>query len=323
MTLAPHRPAAPTVGDRLAEAHYAAGHLPAAVGAWASRPDTLSVGSPAKVGILDLGFAVRGGRTELVERYQKTPLQIMRPLSIDPARPDAAYVYLMSTGGGIAQADRYRIDVRCGPATTVHLTTQAATKVFRMEHDYASQLVRLSAEPGAYLEYLPDPLIPFRDSRFYQGTEVTVAPGATVVLGETLTAGRLARDERHDYRVLATDLRIARPDGSLLALDTLRLAPEGRRETVTGPAVFAGHDHMASLFVVTDERPAAEVADTLHRALHGMDLLYGVSVLPEECGAWLRLLEDSPVRVAAATAAAWRAVRLLLTGRPAPDLRKT
>nr|WP_202524274.1 urease accessory protein UreD [Kitasatospora sp. SID7827] len=289
----------------------------------AARPDTLAPGSPAKVGVLDLAFAVRGGRTELVERYQKTPLQIMRPLWIDPLRPDAAHVYLMATGGGIAQADRYRIDVRCGPGTRVHLTTQAATKVFRMEQDYASQLVHLTADDGAYLEYLPDPLIPFAGSRFHQRTTVTAAPGATVVLAETLTAGRLARGERHDYRVLTTDLEITRPDGTPLAVDTLRLTPGADRAAVTGPAVLAGHDHLATLYAVSGLRPAAEIADTLYRALDGTGLRYGVSTLPEDSGAWLRLLEDSPVRTAAALDAAWRAVRLLLTGLPAPAPRKT
>ncbi|WP_371631286.1 urease accessory protein UreD [Streptomyces sp. NBC_00341] len=318
MTLAPHRPPA----DRLAEEYYAAVRIPPDVAALASVPDTLAPGSPAKVGILDLAFAVRGGRTELVERYQKTPLQIMRPLWIDPALPGMSYVYLMATGGGYAQADRYRMDFRCGPDTQVHLTTQAATKVFRMEHDYASQRVHLTAEAGSYVEYLPDPLIPFKDARFYQRTEVTVASGATVVVGDTLTAGRLARGERHAYRVLATDLRISRPDGTLLALDTLRLTPGGEGESVLGPGVFAGHDHVASLFVVTGRAPAAEVADALHGALAPLGVLYGVSVLPRECGAWVRLLDDSPIRVAAAHQAAWQSVRRLLTGHPAPDLRK-
>ncbi|MFC8080545.1 urease accessory protein UreD [Streptomyces sp. NPDC057307] len=318
-------PSAPPRPDRLAIGHYSAVRLPPEVAALASVPDTLAPGSPAKVGILDLAFAVRGGRTELVERYQKTPLQIMRPLWIDPELPGMSYVYLMATGGGIAQADRYRMDFRCGPDTQVHLTTQAATKVFRMEHDYASQRVHLTVDPGAYVEYLPDPLIPFKDSRFYQRTEVTVAPGASVVIGDTLTAGRLARGERHDYRVLATDLHISRPDGTLLAIDTLRLAPDTGPSGggVVGPGVFAGHDHVASLFVVSDRAPATGIADTLHEALAGLGVRYGVSVLPRDCGAWLRLLDDSPVRVAAAHTAAWQSVRRLLTGHPAPDLRKT
>ncbi|WUT00647.1 urease accessory protein UreD [Streptomyces sp. NBC_00708] len=318
MPLAPQRPKA----GRLDAEYYTAVRVPPDVAALASVPDTLAPGSPAKVGILDLDFAVRGGRTELVGRYQKTPLQIMKPLWIDPAQPGMAYVYLMATGGGIAQADRYRMDFRCGPDTQVHLTTQAATKIFRMEHDYASQRVHLTADEGSYVEYLPDPLIPFADARFYQSTEITVAPGATVLAGDTLTAGRLARGERHAYRTLATDLRISRPDGTLLAIDTLRLTPRQPGAGVLGPGVFAGHDHVASLFVVTDRVPAAALADTLHEELAGLGVLYGVSVLPRDCGAWVRLLDDSPVRVAAAHRAAWGAVRRLLTGHPPPDLRK-
>lgn len=308
--------------DRLAPAYYTAVRVPPDVVALASVPDTLAPGSPAKVGVLDLAFEVRDGRTELVERYQKSPLQIMRPLWIDPAMPGMSHVYLMATGGGIAQADRYRTDFRCGPGTQVHLTTQAATKVFRMEHDFASQRVHLTAGEGSYVEYLPDPLILFKDSRFYQNTEVTVAPGATVVLGDTLTAGRLARGERHDYRVLATDLRFTRPDGTLLAVDTVRLTPGGPGGGVVGPGGFAGYDHVASVFVVTDRAPATEVADTLHTALAGSGVLFGVSTLPRECGAWVRFLDDSPVAVAAAHDALRHAVHRLLTGHPAPDLRK-
>ncbi|MEV7777454.1 urease accessory protein UreD [Kitasatospora sp. NPDC088351] len=314
----------PTAVDRLVRSYYQPDRVPSEVSDLASVPDTLGPGSPAKVGILDLGFELRQGRTELVERYQKAPLHLMRPLWIDQHLPGMAFAYLMATGGGIAQADRHRMDFRCGPGTEVHLTTQAATKVYRMEHDYATQLVNLTAAPGSYVEYWPDPLIPFKGSRFYQRTEVTVAPGATVLLGDTLTAGRLARGERHQYRVLATDLRIGRPDGSPLAIDTLRLTPDGGAPGtgVLGPGVLAGHDQVVSVFVVTDRRPAAEIADALHGALAGLDLLHGVSVLPYDCGAWLRLLGDDPVLVAGARAAAWNAVRRLLTGHPAPDLRK-
>ncbi|OIV39437.1 urease accessory protein [Mangrovactinospora gilvigrisea] len=308
--------------DRLAPEHYEPDRIPPEIAELSSVPDTLRPGSPAKVGILDLGFARTGdSRTELVERYQKTPLQLMRPLYIDPHRPGMPYAYLMATGGGTAQADRYRIDVRCGPDAEAHLTTQAATKVYRMEHDYATQQVRLSADEGALLEYLPDPLIPFADSRYYQQTRVTVAPGATVVLGETVTAGRLARGERHNYRVLATDLEVTRPDGTLLALDALRLQP-GRGRGVLGPGVLDRHDHVGSYYVVTDRRPAREVADALHEALAGADVRYGVSTLPGDCGAWVRLLGDSPPRIADAGRALWDATRQLLTGHPAPDLRK-
>ena len=306
---------------RLVTDYFEPPRVPPEVAHRSGAPDTLPSGSPAKVGILDLAFARSARRTELVERYQKTPLQLMRPLYIDPHLPGMAFPYLMATGGGIAQADRYRMDFDCGPSTEVHFTTQAATKVYRMEHDYAAQQLHLKAGPGAYVEYLPDPVIPFAGSRFYQRTVVTVAEDATVLLGETLTAGRLARGERHAYDVLATDVEVRRPDGTLLVLDTQRLEPG--RDPVTGPGVFLGHSLMASLFVLTDRCPPDRLADALLAALHPYgELRHGVSVLPGDCGAWVRALGDRPQVVASAQHALWDAARRLLTGTPAPELRK-
>ncbi|MFF2746924.1 urease accessory protein UreD [Kitasatospora sp. NPDC058048] len=314
---------------RLDRRHYEPARVPYEVRRHAGTPDTLAVGRPGKVGLLELAFERIGGRTELTGHYQKSPLQIMRPLYFDPARPDLAVTFLMSTGGGILQADRLRTDLRCGADTAVHLTTQAATKVYRMEYDYATQLVNLAAGPRAYVEYLPEPVIPFVDSRLYQRTVLTVDPEATVLAGETVLAGRLARGERNAYRVFASDLEVRRPDGELVALDTVRLEPSPAGGSgVTGPAVLAGHDVMSSLYVLSPLAPAGRIADVLHEAVadcgRGRDeLLYGVSVLPQDSGAWLRLLGSDTRAVAAALRAAWDAVRQLLIGVPAPQLRKT
>ncbi|MFB6813399.1 urease accessory protein UreD [Streptomyces sp. NPDC056347] len=307
---------------RLDPAHYEPSRVPARMRDLTGTPDTLAAGRPGKVGLLELRYARVDGRTELVDRYQKSPLQIMRPLYIDPERPDLPVTYLMSTGGGIVQADRNRIDIDCGPGTCAHLTTQAATKVHRMEFDHATQVVNLSAGEGSYVEYLPDPVIPYRDARFYQHTRATVDPTATLLLGETIAAGRLARGERHAYRMLFSDLEILRPDGTPLAVDSVRLDPYGPGG-VTGPAVFAGHDLMATLYVVSPLAPAGRIADVLHGALGPAGVLFGVSTLPEDCGAWVRILGGDPPALGRATRAAWDAVRRLLIGAPAPDLRKS
>ena len=310
-----------TTGLRLEPAHYQPARVPAEVLRYAGRPDTLDVGSPGKVGLLELGFEQLGGRTELVTHYQKSPLQIMRPLYVDPCRPDLAVTYLMSTGGGIVQADRLRTDLYFGAGTAGHITTQAATKIHGMDTDYATQLVNLRADEGSYVEYLPEAGIPYAGSRCYQRTVITVAESATVLAGETLVGGRIARGERNRYQVFASDLEWRRPDGRLLALDTVRLEPG--RGSVDGPAVLAGHDLMSTFYAVTPAAPAAEVADTLHTALAGSGLAFGVSVLPYDAGAWLRVLGSDSPAVTAAVRQAWDAVRRLLIGVPAPALRKT
>lgn len=320
-------PGAPAPPARLEAAHYEPPRVPLEVLRHSSVPDTLGVGRPGKVGLLELGFERVGDRTELVRHYQKSPLQIMRPLYFDPHRPDLPITFLMSTGGGVIQADRLRTDLSFGPGTSGHVTTQAATKVYRMEHDYAVAQTFLTVGPDAYVEYLPDPVIPYADSRFYQRTVVTADPTATVLASETVLSGRLAHGERNAYQVFASDFELRRPGGELVALDTVRLEPGGAEgsggRSVDGPAVLAGHSVMACFFAVSPLAPARELADLLHGALAGRGLPYGVSVLPQDCGAWARVLGEHTEAVTLALGAAWDAVRRRLIGVPAPDLRKT
>ncbi|MFD6890229.1 urease accessory protein UreD [Streptomyces sp. NPDC059957] len=332
---------------RLEAAHYEPPRVPLEVLRHSSVPDTLGVGRPGKVGLLELGFEQVGARTELVRHYQKSPLQIMRPLYFDPHRPDLPITFLMSTGGGVIQADRLRTDLSFGPGTSGHVTTQAATKVYRMEHDYAVAQTFLTVGTDAYVEYLPDPVIPYVDSRFYQRTVVTADPTATVLVSETVLSGRLAHGERNAYQVFASDFELRRPGGELVALDTVRLEPGGAAGigghrvdghtvggcsvggcsvggcSVDGPAVLAGHSVMACFFAVSPLAPARELADLMHGALADRGLPYGVSVLPQDCGAWVRVLGEHTEAVTLALGAVWDAVRRRLIGVPAPDLRKT
>ncbi len=314
-------------GPRLQPARFEAGHLPREVAVHGAVGGALGVGSPGKVGVLELAFELRGEpghqRTELVHHYQKAPLQIMRPLYYDEARPDMPYTFLMTTGGGILHGDRLRTDLRFGPGTSSHTTTQAHTKLYRMEHGYATALVDIDAAEHAYVEYLPDPVIPYADARFYQRTRATLDPTATLVLGETLYAGRLSRGERHEYDVYATDVTIAWPDGTPLVIDRARLVPRGGR--LGGVAILDDHDIVSTLYVVSSLAPAAAIADRLHEALRDVeddDTWFGVSTLPGDHGAWVRIVGDDTVAIAAANRAAWHATRELLTGLAAPGIRK-
>lgn len=308
---------------RLAPDHYEARPLPAEVAAYAAVPQTLPAGAPGKVGILELAFGPVDGRTELLARYQKSPLQIMRPLYFDSERPDMAIVFAMSASAGLVQGDRCRIDVVCEPGSAVHLTTQGATKVLGMERDYATSVVNLTVASGCLVEYLPDPIIPCAGSRSYHRTRVTIAPGATAIVGETIRAGRLAHGERHVWDVLATDLEVRRPDGRPLVLDRVRLTPAGQPGGICGPGVLGGEDQLAALHVISDAAPAAEIAAALRAALADAPLRWGVSVLPGDCGAWVRLLGSSSPDLDRAMRAAWDAARRLVAGVPAPRMRKS
>jgi urease accessory protein len=145
---------------------------------------------------------------------------------------------------------------------------------------------------------------------------ITADPAATVVIGETVAVGEPGPGDGQGGGALRLDLEVRRPGGGLLALAAVRLGPD--LHGAAGPAALSGHTRLASLYVVTGRSPATEVADALHAALDGLGVRYGVSVLPHDCGTWLRVLGDDEEAVASARHAGWDAARRLLTGSRAP-----
>jgi urease accessory protein len=281
----------------------------------------LPVGAPGRVGLLELSVARRGGTTRVEHQYQRAPLHVYRPIHLDPHLPEMAFVFVQQFGDGFVQGDRCRMDVDCGPGTALHLTTQAATNLYRSDGSCATQLVNLRVEAGAVLEHLPDPVVPFAGSRFFQRTLLTVDADATAIVGDVLLPGRVARGELHAYDVYWTETEARRPDGTLLFADALRLGPGvGARPGSEG--LLGGCDVVAALYVATQLTPPHELVECLREALGGDDLLAGASELPNGCGAVARILGPSSRAVGAAFTEAWNAVRLAVLGVPAPDRRK-
>lgn len=300
---------------------YTPADLPAEVRAYDTPLGPLSVGCAGKVGLLDLGLAAVGGVTRVARQFQQLPLYIFHPLYIDAGWPGMAFIYILQAGEGIVQGDRYRLDLDCAPNTAAHFTTQAATKIYRMEDNFASQIVNLTAGAGAFVEYLPDPVIPFRDSRFYQRVLITADPDASVIFGETLLPGRVARGEAHVYALYYTDIEARAPDGTWLFADRLKLDP--RSASPRSPGLLGPYDVLATLYVVTRQSPAGVLVDRLHHCLAPQpEVLAGVSELPNGCGAVVRILGHTSAAVAATMRVAWNEARLALVGLPAPDLRK-
>jgi urease accessory protein len=300
---------------------YTPTDLPAEILAYDTPRHGLPVGCPGKVGLLDLKFTQVAGVTRLVRQFHEVPLYIFHPVYLDPGRPGMAFVYIQQSGDGMVEGDRYRLDLDCAAGTAVHFTTQAASKIYRMEENFATQLVNLTIGAGAFVEYLPDPVIPFRDSRFYQRLLVTMDPQGTAIVGEILLPGRVAHGETDAYALYYADTEVRTPAGALLFTDRLKLAP--RSAAAASPGLLGCYRVLASLYVVTRQIPPGPLVDRLRDCLGGKpDTLAGVSELPNGCGAAVRILGQTSATVMAAMRLAWNEARLALLNMPAPDLRK-
>jgi urease accessory protein len=297
--------------------HYTPGDLPRELRRFDVPVEPIAVGRCGKVGLLELTLAPRSGRTRIVHQFQQMPLQVFRPLYLDPCRPEMAFMSIYSHGGTL-QGDRYRIDLRCEPGSLTHVMTPAATRLQQMERNFATQLVNIEMGADAVLEYLPEPIIPFRDSRFYGRTVLTVAPSASVILSETLWPGRVAYGEQHDHSLFWSTTEARATDGALLFADTLRLEPPAA--DLHTPGRLGPYQVVAALYVVTRRVEAQELSDHLHAAvvIH-TETIAGASTLPNDSGVVLRILGPTSQTVAATLHAAWNAARLVVLGAPAPD----
>jgi urease accessory protein len=304
-------------------AWYTPSDLPAEITAFAgSLAGGLGVGAPGKIGLLELELAPYRGVTRLERQYQRAPLHLYRPIYLDPQLPGMAFLYLQQSGDGLVQGDRYRIDIDCAAGSAAHVTTQAATKVFAARADFVTQMVNLRADAGAVLEYLPDPIVPFRGARLFQRTSVVASPDSTMMLGEVLLPGRVAHNESHAYDVHWAETEARRPDGTLLFRDLLRMQPAAG-DIPTSIGLLGGHDVLATLYVLTTQVAAARLVDVLRSALAECpSVLAGATELPNGCGAATRLLGASSAGVLAAMRTAWGAARRELLGASPPDLRK-
>lgn len=253
------------------------------------------------------------GRTRLSELECRAPLQLLRCHYLDGAMPDMAYATMVSPSGGVLQGDRLHVAVCVNGGARLHLGTPSATRLYRMPEARAEQHVDLTVEGDGYLEYLPDPAIPFAGADFAGHSRARVAEAGTLILAEAVTAGRAARGEVLRFRRYESRVEISRPGGAILARDTTHLEPA---DGLAAPGRLGGHTATGTLYVVHAGFDAQHLRDAVAEAeVPGTQT--GASALPGGLGAWLKVLgPDGPSVSAVLTVAAAAAHRAILGTAP-------
>lgn len=284
------------------------------------RPEPALSGGAAD-GLLELvAEPSAGGRTVLSWRRQRFPLRLTTPLYLDPARPDMAFLYVQNPTGGLFEGDDHTISLTARPGAQVQLTTQSASKVYRARDGCARQRVELAVSAGAFVEYVPDPLIPHAGARLEQELVADVDTGGALIATESVAPGRVAFGEAFEYTRLSLSTRISR-DGDERAVDSLTFEPhelDPRR-----PGVLGRHPYLASLFAVGPPGEADALAQSISQEVgDATDCLVATAVLPSGCGVLVRVLGRSAIPARRGLQCAWTAARLFLLGAEPPPRRK-
>ncbi|MGA7603971.1 MAG: urease accessory protein UreD [Nitrososphaeraceae archaeon] len=265
--------------------------IPPEVLEYGSNLSQLAVGSAGKLGaiILKLELEPQRQKTVLKEQYSKVPLYTQRVLYLEESLPSMAYLYIISPSGGVLQGDRYRIDITLSNNALFHLTTQGATRIYRMDKNYATQVVNITVGEGCYFEFIPDQIIPYRNSRFYQKVMLNVHDNATMVYSELLVPGRVASGESFDYDICYLKTIAKNQDGGLRFIDIAILEPKKRLLKNSG--VLENFDVVGTVYILAPANHIKELNSLINSMIESYPKVYGgATILPNSSGVMVRLL---------------------------------
>jgi len=287
--------------------------------AFQDEPPQMRSGAVGKSGYLHLGFERRGRRTILADLDYRIPYRAQRALYCDEAMPDLAHVFLITTTGCLLQGDRMALDIALAAGARTHVTTQSATKIHSMDANYAAQTQTIALADGAYLEFLPDPIIPHRRSRFVSDTRIKVAPSATLLYAEIIQPGRKHHhpEECFGAAVVSMALDVARPGGDTLFTEKLLIEPQRYAMRQTG--VMGPFDVLGNVLLCTPKEKAERIWQRVGADVDSAGgLAFGACRLPNDAGLLFKVLGRETAPVKAKVREFWGVVREEITDARLP-----
>jgi urease accessory protein len=293
--------------------------VPREFAAYGDEPPQMTSGAVGKSGRLRLGFEQRDGRTILADLESRAPCLAQRALHCDDALPDMAWLFMITTAGCVLQGDRLALEVSLGAGARAHLTTQSATKIHSMDANYAQQTQSFTLGEGAYLELLPEPLIPHRLARYASDTRITIPPSASMLCSEIVQPGRRHHhpDECFGATLLSLATRAVRPGGETLFSEKLLIEP--LRNPMRQSGVMEGFEVLGNVILCTP----ADKAERIHARVGAeVDLEQGVAFgacrLPNDAGLVYKVLGRETAQVKARVRDFWEVARQEITGAEIP-----
>lgn len=252
--------------------------------------ETLGVGTPGKTGILRIVLEKdpTKNRTILTEQYSKVPLYTQKVLHYDSANPAMAYLFIMSSSGGIIQGDRYRVDIALKNNALANITTQGATRIYKMDSNYATQLLNIDVAENCYLEFIPDQIIPYKNSRYYQKVNITAHDSATVVYSEVVSSGRAAMGEMFSYDICYLRTIGKNQKEEMKFTDASMLNPQKQKFSSLG--ILEGHTIFGTIYILTQKHVQniqEKISDLFD---NNNEVIGGCSFLPDNSGLVVRIV---------------------------------
>ncbi len=270
--------------------YYTPDDIPNEIQTYDGKVKQLGVGKSGKVGILDLELQKdNAGKTVVTKQFSQVPLQFQRAIYPENSLPEMAYLYVISLSGGILQGDRYRTDLLLKNGAIAHMTTQGATSIYSMNSNFASQIVNITVNENCYLEYIPDQIIPYKNSRYYQKVNLNVHNNSTLIYSEILTPGRVAMGESFEYDICYLRTHCKNQDKKIRFLENTKIEPKKQRLRDFG--ILGEYGTLGTVYIMTRKEDVIELENSINKEIRNIDTVFvGTSILPDESGIIIRVL---------------------------------
>jgi urease accessory protein len=285
--------------------------------------EQLGAGKSGKNGKLKIILGTdSSGRTRIKEKESTFPLSVQKEIYYDQFQPNMTHVYMVSSSGGILQGDKYEIDIVLEKDALAHMTTQGATRVYGMNSSNAIQVINVSLDEGAYLEFIPDQIIPYKDSRFYQEINFKVHDNATMIYSEIVSPGRTGMGETFAYDICYLRSIGKNHKDELRFTDYTKIEP--KKMNLQGFGLLEQKQITATMYVLTKTKDVEAIIRTLENEIKdSSEIDIGWSTMTKENGILLRIIGNTTRDVIRLVYDITKIVRRTILDSDFHEIRKT
>ncbi|KAL5014314.1 hypothetical protein ScPMuIL_008584 [Solemya velum] len=226
------------------------------------------------------------------------PLKLLVPEYA--SETNCKWIYPITFGGGLVAGDRIDLHLAVGRECSALLTSQESTKIYHCDGCLVTQQdLEAVVSQDALLSVLPDPIVCYQDADFTQKQTFRLSGRSGLALLDWMTAGRMALDERWQFKrfvsrteIYIEDQLVFRDSVSLKNIPALSIKQSMKNYQVMGTFILLGNKFEKASSKMKDKigriRSFGERADPA-RVWSISPLTYHVCD-PPVCGVYVRFL---------------------------------
>jgi len=186
------------------------------------------------------------GRTYLGESFHNAPYKVVHYGSKNLHKH--LEMIIMSASPGMMEGDALNIDIQVKERAQLRLYTQSFNKLHPMKEKGAEQHTSVQLGEESIFHYIPHPVTPFEHSIFKTINEINMPQNSTLIWGDIIASGRVARGESFLFDRLHSITKV-KVDKKLLIYDNQLLEP--KEQPISSLLFYEDYTHQATLLYVS------------------------------------------------------------------------